>query len=93
MNLAGFPAGEDELAEIVIATSLAIIAVFCVLCVLLFFGLAGSVHHPSFLEQESQKDEAARRLANALAPIVKQAVHEATTKAVRNTGATIGYGL
>lgn len=81
------------LAEIVIATSLAIIAVFCVLCVLFFFGAISSVHHPNFFEQEAQKDEAARRLAAALEPIVKEAVSEATRSAVRSTGPSAGYGL
>ena len=72
------------MAEVVIACSLAVIACFCALCMIAFFMLAKSATHPSYLEAEEQKDDAARRLAEALGPTVREAVAMAMAKPRRS---------
>lgn len=72
------------MAEVVIACSLAVIACFCAMCMLALFMFAKSVQHPSYLEAEEQKDDAARRLAEALGPTVREAVSTAMAKPRRS---------
>ncbi|WP_256750542.1 hypothetical protein [Mesorhizobium sp. Mes31] len=72
------------MAEVVIACSLAVIACFCALCMVAFFTFAKSIHHPSYLEAEEQQDAAARRLAEALGPTVREAVALAMAKPGRS---------